>query len=287
MRTEKAFQLLELEVTASQQEIKDAYKAKVRQLHPDRVAVGANDTQWKEVNDRFSLIQKAYRTLTESNALGDHAYRIRKQRHQQEQRFKQASLQVFSIDDLPDQLIEELNKRRESDQQDQLFIPRDSMRNYMVILGISASFLAFLPFMLGWPFSMWDWVFVSIAGASVWGAAGYVGYKWLREKRATLAPGVWILPTDIIMVDDEQISVAPLMSLRRWSVNTNTGAVGNHDIRIRFRFYNSTMQLHLDSLNKVNQIEFAVRYWQKLWKRSENLMTYYHENSLVAELIFK
>lgn len=288
MRTEKAFELLELDVTASSEEIKEAYKTKVRQLHPDKIGAGTDDAEWKTINDRFSLIQEAYRTLTNSNALGDKAYRIRKLRRQQERRLKQASLRVFEIDEVPDQLIEQLNKRMNSEQRDQLFIPKESLTSYLTILFISVAFFAFLPFMIGYPDTVMDWMILVIALSVILLEMGYIWHKWKRHVDAPLKPGVWILPTDVIMVDYDEVAIAPLLSLRRWSVNPAQTVYGMEgDVNLKFRFYNSSMTLTVDSMSKANQIEFAVRYWQKLWKGSDDLMGYYRENSLVAELIFK
>jgi hypothetical protein len=285
MRTEQAFEVLEIEQTASGEDIKEAYKDKVRALHPDRLGAGADEAEWKAINDRFSKVQEAYRTLTEGNALGNQAYRIRKQRYQQERKLKQTPLQRESITDLPEDLIAELNQRTDSDRRDQLFIPREEWSSYITVLLVCLVFLIAVMTVTGWPTSVVDWSIWGVASLASVGALGFVGYKWKRHSKAALIPGVWILPTDVIIVDHEKVSISPLLSVHRWAVSPNGSPMNRSDqVHLRFRLYNSTLRVSVDSMNRANQIEFAMRYWQKLWKSSDDLMAYYRENSLVYDL---
>ncbi|GJE91051.1 DnaJ-domain-containing protein [Phanerochaete sordida] len=58
------YEILELEKTATTEEIRKAYKKKALATHPDRLPPGVSDEEREKANERFRLVNNAYEVLT-------------------------------------------------------------------------------------------------------------------------------------------------------------------------------------------------------------------------------
>ena len=62
----QAYKILEIEKSASNDEVKKAYRNMAKKYHPDRV-VTDNEAIKKDAEEKFKKVQKAYETIQKKN----------------------------------------------------------------------------------------------------------------------------------------------------------------------------------------------------------------------------
>jgi len=66
--SDSAYRILEIETSASDSELKTAYRKMVKKYHPDKL-IGLGDEHLKGAKEKFQKIQAAYETIKNERGL--------------------------------------------------------------------------------------------------------------------------------------------------------------------------------------------------------------------------
>jgi len=271
-RTEKdLYAVLGVDPDATAEEIRRAYIARARVLHPDRFDPQRQPEQWKQANEMLLELNEAYGVLRNPSWRAQYdLHRVARQRQQSSQppppppAFEVGQLMAGSalLQDLPDHVQTRLLQRQWGKREDQSQIKLVSVAwRYIFIAALLC----------------WFWYLFADAqkarwsrGTVLWYAAvtlaagGLVGRNCvtiLKWSRATLKPCLYVTPLYLWKTEYDVVSFWPIWKVKEVSVT-------HHHVNGIYAFSTCVIDLQGDTLY------FWVRRRKRLEEFLERLRTY-------------
>jgi len=277
--TEKdLYSILGVTPDATAEEIRVAYLARTRVIHPDRFDPQKQPQDWKKANEMLVELNEAYSILRNPSSRAEYdVNRAGKQQRQNTQPPprpqrgpKQPPPPAFEVGELtaghaafgslPKNVQSRLLKRQENKGEDQLQIKLSSVAwNYIFIIILLC----------------WFWYLFADADGAKWkedtllwyggitlAVGGLIGRNCatiLRWSKAKLKPYFYVTPIYFLKTEYDIVSFRPIWTLKDVSVTHNyrNGVYQNSDVLLKFEGYNES--LNLSSKTQVEDLFHRMR----------------------------
>lgn len=264
---------------ASPEEIRTAYLARVRVVHPDRFDQQHQPQEWQQAHEMLTELNEAYSILRSPTARAEYdQMRGRPQAReapsqppprqpQQPQEPKSAPFELGDLTpghatfaDLPKHAQERLRKRQENQDEDQVQIRLAFVSWYYVLVGVLLCWFLYL--------------YVDADGAK-WGTGTLVWYAtvtvtvglligWnmvtiVKWQKAVLKPYFYVTPLYFIKTEYDEVSFYPIWSLKDASVTHKhkNGSYQSSDVVLQFNGHKESLTLY--SMEKVKTLVDRIR----------------------------
>lgn len=261
------YSILGVSPNATAEEIRGAYLAKTRIIHPDRFDQQQQPQDWKKANEMLAELNEAYSILRNAETRSKYDD-LRTGRYQQQTpppsseresgpppHFALGELTAGQIafSSLPEKVQLRLIKRQKNKDEEQFQIKLYSLAwNYLfiVILLCWYVYLVFDADGAKWKNDTLLWYgVITLAVGGLIGRNCITIIKWTRSK---LKPYFYITPIYFLKTEFDIISFRPIWTLKDVSVTHNykNGFYQNSEVVLKFDGYNESL-----SLSSKNQVE--------------------------------
>lgn len=256
------YSILGVTPDATAEQIRDAYIARARVIHPDRFDRNRQPQEWKKANEMLAELNEAYSILRDPSARAQYdQLRAAKQgatgttaQRSKGDREPAAPLEFelgdltpgqASFDTLPRKVQLRLLKRQDNKGEDQLQIKLSHV-------GWNFFFIAVL--------LCWYWYLFAVADGHEWKrytlflyiaitltVAGLIGRNWvtiLRWRKAHLKPYFYVTPLYFIKTEYDTVSFRPIWTLKDISITHNyqNGSYQGSEVLLKFDGHSESLQ---------------------------------------------
>lgn len=268
MPKKELYSILGIAPDATTKEIRNAYLARVRVIHPDRFDQVHQAQEWKQANEMLTELNEAYSVLKHpsSRTRYDNSYKKennntskeRRQTNEQESssthqyNFNKLTPGSVPFTDLPKNVQDKLLERQQDKIDDQFRIElTSSTLNYIYVAILLC----------------WFWYLFSDANGARWeedtllwyvaitlAVGGLLGRNIItigRWTKAKIKPNFYVTPIYFIWTDLDTVSFIPIWGLMDIAVTHNytNGSYRGSDVVLKFNNYEES--LHLSSKKQV------------------------------------